>query len=62
MKRYIQYKSSFGLETVDELDSKDFKGLGDFYKELHRLTREYRLAYHTGTIYTSQRACKAWNE
>jgi len=58
MKRYINFKSDNGLETVDELNSKDFKSLKLFFKELRRLLFEYRLAGMN--VYASQKACKNW--
>jgi hypothetical protein len=58
MVRYINMKSVHGTETVDELDSKDFKFFRDFRKELRRLLNEYRLCGMN--VYSSQRSDKTW--
>lgn len=56
MTRYINFKSSQSVETVDQLDSKDFKTMKEFKAELNRLITEYRL---TGmSVYISQRQAK----
>jgi hypothetical protein len=56
--RYLNYKSSYGVETVDCLDYKDFIYYKDFRKELIRLLNEYRLAGMD--VYISQRSTKDW--
>ncbi len=59
MKRYLNFKSVYGTETVDELSRKDFPSLQEFIKELKRLKSEYRLAGID--VYSSQRCTKDWN-
>jgi hypothetical protein len=54
--RYLNYKSNYGVETVDCLDHKDFILYKDFKKELARLLHEYRLAGMD--VYVSQRSTK----
>ena len=49
-KYYINWKSEYGLETVDETTSA---------KDARYLVREYNLAYGGG-CYISQRSCKDW--
>jgi len=56
MKRYIQMKSNFGLETVDEFDCSTKEGR----KEAIRCVAEYRLSDRTTYFYLSSRCCKAW--
>lgn len=51
-------RSSYGVETVDELDRNDFESYKAFKSELKRLISEYRLAGMN--VYSSQRACKGW--
>lgn len=58
MTKYLNFRSSFGVETVDELSQKDFPSYKDFRKELTRLIEEYRLAGMN--VYISSRACKGW--
>ncbi len=58
MKRYFNTREYNGIETVDELDSKDFNTNTEFYKEVRRLLNEYSL---TGmVVYTSSRCTKEW--
>jgi hypothetical protein len=48
---YIQFKDSNGLETIGEFTT---------IKEARLMLKEYNLAYNTGHLYISSRACKAW--
>lgn len=60
MIRYINFKGQAGqVETVDQLDSKDFTTYQEFLKELKHLISEYRLS-SGGNYWISQRACKGW--
>ena len=56
--RYLNMKSSYGVETIDQLDPKEFVNRKEFIKELNRLVYEYRLAGMN--VYISSRACKEW--
>jgi hypothetical protein len=58
MKVYFSIKDSNGVETVDELDSKDFDTMKEFIQEKKRLTSEYQLCGMN--VYTSQRCDKTW--
>lgn len=58
--KYINLKSVYGVETVDELNPKDFSTFKDFRTELKRLIYEYRLAGMN--VYSSQRSSKDWNK
>lgn len=58
MIRYLNLKTVYGVETVDELDQKDFPTYREFRKELNRLIGEYRLAGMQ--VYSSQRCTKEW--
>lgn len=60
MIRYINMRSQYGVETVDELNNSDFESYKAFRVELRRLISEYRLAGMN--VYSSQRACKDWNK
>lgn len=58
MTRYINYHGQNGIETVDQLELKDFESRKAFNKELKRLLNEYRI---TGMdVYHSQRCTKDW--
>ena len=60
MTKYLNLKTSYGVETVDHLDRADFNSYKEFRAELLRLIREY----HTGGmgVYASSRATKEWRE
>ena len=58
MKRYFNFKSNYGVETVDELSREDFNTVKEFRKELSRLAGEYRLAGIP--VYISSRCTKEW--
>lgn len=58
MKRYINIKTSDGVETVDEFD---YNTLED-RKEFKRCLREYILSDPYNNYYSSQRCTKDWNE
>ena len=60
MKKYFNMKSNYGVETVDQLDSKDFNTYKEFREELIRLREEYRLAGMD--VYTSQRCTNEWKD
>lgn len=55
---YFNIKTSFGVETVDELSSGDFATYKEFRTERLRLYREYQLAGMN--VYTSSRCTKDW--
>lgn len=58
MKKYFNLRTSMGVETVDELSSKDFATFKDYRAEVRRLKAEYHLAGMN--IYTSSRSTKEW--
>ena len=51
-------RSSFGVETVDELSRADFNKAKEFRAEVSRLLREYHIAGMN--VYTSSRCTKDW--
>lgn len=51
--KYLNLKTNYGIETVDELNPKDFKTFREFRTELKRLISEYRIAGMD--VYSSQR-------
>lgn len=57
---YINMRECWGVETVDELDPKDFASNKEFKEELQRLVGEYRLAGMD--VYTSNRCTAEWRE
>ena len=48
---YINLKSSYGIETVDQFDT---------YKEAREMLKEYRISDKTNYYYISQRSVKDW--
>lgn len=60
MKRYLNMKTCYGVETVDELSRSDFETNKAFKAELIRLCGEY---IDSGmSVYVSQRCDKTWNK
>lgn len=58
MKKYINYKNGNLIETVDEFEyNNKLERI-----EAKRCLNEYRLAYNTGYLYLSSRACKDWSK
>jgi hypothetical protein len=60
MVRYFNIKSNYGVETVDEINSADFKTFKEFKNELNRLFKEYLISGFN--VYISQKADKSWNK
>ena len=58
--KYINTRTCYGVETVDELNPKDFNNYKAFRTELIRLFNEYRLAGFN--VYISQRCDKTWRD
>lgn len=54
--RYLNIRTSEGVETVDHLDRNDFSTYSEYSKEVRRLVTEYRIAGMN--VYTSQRSAK----
>ena len=57
--KYLNLKTNYGVETVDQIDRNDFKTYKEYIKEMKRIKSEYRLAGMN--VYTSQRCDKTWN-
>ena len=58
--KYYNYKTGYGVETVNQIDQKDFIWYKEYRQELRRLLNEYRLAGMD--VYISSRSCKDWRE
>ena len=58
--KYINIKTNYGTETLDQIRQQEFKTRRDYIKEYKRLLYEYRL--NGQSVYLSQRACKNWCE
>lgn len=56
--KYLNLKTSHGVETIDELNPMDFKTYKEFRVELIRLKKEYHLAGMN--VYISQRCTNDW--
>ena len=59
MITYINTKFDNKVETIDELDSKDFDNYKEFRAECNRYINEYMLS-GCGYPYKSQRATNEW--
>ena len=60
MKRYLNLKTNYGVETVDEINSNDFETLKAFRLELKRLISENHSAGLL--VYVSQKADQSWKK
>jgi len=60
MVRYFNIKGNYGVETVDEINSAEFKTFKEFKTELNRLFKEYQISGFN--VYISQKADKSWNK
>ena len=60
MTKYFNLRTSYGVETVDELSRSDFATLKEYRTELRRLASEYRLAGMG--VYISARSTKEWRQ
>ena len=49
--KYIQRKDQYGLETVDQFDTR---------VEAQEMLEDYKLSDHSAEYYISQRPCKDW--
>lgn len=55
---FLNWKSSYGRETVDELSEQDFATWKEYRAEIRRLCGEYAMAGMA--VYPSSRACANW--
>jgi len=53
MTTYINMKGNYGIETVDEFETR---------KEATEMVKEYRLGDRTNDYYLSSRSTKEWRE
>lgn len=60
MRKFINIKSNYGIETIDEFQTNNKQERTEF----QRCFKEYKIAY-SGTdihVYASQRSAKDWGE
>lgn len=62
--KFINLKTKYGIETVDEIDPENFATIKEFKDESKRLLQEYRMAFNSveGILYLSQKSTKEWRE
>lgn len=58
MIRYLNTKLDGRTETLDQVNSEDFKTFKEFRDYQRYLISEYNLAGNYGLMYWSQRGCK----
>ena len=58
--KYYNMKSVYGIETIDEIDPKDYISYKGYINQLRRLRDEYRMAGMP--VYISTRSTKSWRE
>ena len=57
---YLNMKTNYGVETVDQLDPADFSTTKEFKDETSRLVSEYNFAGMA--VYKSSRADESWSK
>ena len=57
---YLNMRSSYGVETVDELTREDFPTRKEFLKELKNMVINYHMAGMG--VYTSRRCTNDWKQ
>lgn len=63
MIRFINYRNEAGeVETIDEIDSKIFINDAAFFDYVRKMVNEYKAAYFSDRIYSSQRPAKNWKK
>lgn len=63
MIRFINYRNDTGeVETIDEIDSKLFVNNNAFFSYVRKMVNEYKAAYFSDRIYSSQRPAKNWKK
>jgi hypothetical protein len=60
MKRYINVRVGGTVETIDEVDSKDFSTIHEFKTRLAQVIGSHRMIVRQGEVYASQRKTAAW--
>lgn len=59
MIRFINYRNDAGeVETIDEINSDLFANRQAFYGYVRKMVNEYKAAYFSDRIYSSQRPAK----
>lgn len=63
MIRYINYRNEAGeVETIDEIDSAMFINSQAFYGYVRKMVNEYKAAYFSDQVYSSQHPAKNWKK
>ena len=57
---YLNMKTSYGVETVDEISTDEYPIYSEYRKALQSLIYNYHLCGMN--VYTSQRPDKTWND
>ena len=58
--KYLNMKTRYGVETVDQINRADFATYEDFENELIRLVNEYHMCGMP--VYVSNKCDKTWNK
>ncbi len=63
MIRFINYRNDAGeVETIDEINSDLFVNRQAFCGYVRKMVNEYKAAYFSDRIYSSQRPAKNWKK
>lgn len=56
MIRYINTKTSQGIETLEEINLNEFNNYSEFRKAVKTLVNDYTKAFHGKQVYSSSRS------
>jgi hypothetical protein len=59
---YFNIKTAKGIETVDQINTEDFKTYKEFRNEKKSMLLNYRMIPFYSGIYTSQRCTNDWKQ
>jgi len=58
MTTYFNIKTNYGTETIDSINTDEFKTYREFVREKRSMLLNYRMIPFYSNIYTSQRSAK----
>jgi hypothetical protein len=60
MRKYINIKTSEGVETIEEMHSTDYPSIDSFKAALTTRIGSYRMIFKRAAVYASQRCSNEW--
>lgn len=60
MRKFINIRTSEGVETIEEMHSTDYASMDAFKATLTTRIGSYRMIFKRADVYASQRCTKEW--